>query len=142
MSAIVEGSQYTKLCTFVTITCYKCGIPFGVPDYFRAKRLQDKESFWCPNGHSQAYVESESDRLKKQIEREKANTEHHRQIAETRRQQRDHAQYQARALKGVVTKVKKRVGNGVCPCCQRTFQSLARHMQAKHPEYAQQGIGG
>ncbi len=140
MNSIAEGSQYTQLCSFVTITCYQCGIPFGVPDYFRAKRLQDKESFFCPNGHSQAYVESESDRLKKQIASEKANTEYYRQIAETRGKQRDHARLQTRALKGVVTKVKKRVGNGVCPCCQRTFQSLARHMQAKHPEYAKQEI--
>jgi hypothetical protein len=24
---------------------------------------------------------------------------------------------------------------GVCPCCNRTFQQLARHMKAKHPGY-------
>lgn len=111
MSAIAEGSQYSQLCTFTTITCYKCGIPFGVPDYFRTKRMQDKENFYCPNGHRQAYVESEADRLRRQIEREKANTEHYRQVAETRGLQRDRAKRQARALKGVVTKVKKRVGN-------------------------------
>jgi hypothetical protein len=23
-----------------------------------------------------------------------------------------------------------------CPCCNRTFQQLARHMKAKHPEHA------
>lgn len=127
--------QYVKILSFNTITCYKCGIPFGVPAYFKEKRLQDKNSFFCPNGHSQAYVESESDRLRKQLDKEKANTEYHRQVAETRRQQRDHAQHQARTLKGVVTKIKKRVGNGVCPCCKRTFQSLGRHIKMKHPEY-------
>jgi hypothetical protein len=24
----------------------------------------------------------------------------------------------------------------VCPCCNRTFQALARHMNSKHPTYA------
>jgi hypothetical protein len=23
----------------------------------------------------------------------------------------------------------------VCPCCQRSFQNLSRHMKTKHPEY-------
>jgi hypothetical protein len=27
------------------------------------------------------------------------------------------------------------VANGVCPCCNRTFQNLARHMAGKHPDY-------
>ena len=26
---------------------------------------------------------------------------------------------------------------GACPCCKRTFQQLARHMAAKHPEQGQ-----
>jgi hypothetical protein len=32
--------------------------------------------------------------------------------------------------------VQKRVGNGVCPCCNRTFEDLARHMKVKHREYS------
>ena len=29
-----------------------------------------------------------------------------------------------------------RVGHGVCPCCNRTFGDLYRHMSTKHPGYA------
>ncbi len=36
-----------------------------------------------------------------------------------------------------MTKVKKRAANGVCPCCNRTFSDLARHMKAKHPDFAE-----
>lgn len=32
-------------------------------------------------------------------------------------------------------KVKDRVKNGVCPCCNRTFVNLQRHMHTKHPSY-------
>ena len=39
------------------------------------------------------------------------------------------------ASKGQMTKLKNRVKNGVCPCCNRTFVNLLRHMKSKHPEY-------
>jgi chemotaxis response regulator CheB len=39
------------------------------------------------------------------------------------------------ATRAQLTKTKKRVANGVCPCCNRTFKQLARHMKAKHPEF-------
>jgi hypothetical protein len=35
-----------------------------------------------------------------------------------------------------VTKIKNRVGHGVCPCCTRSFQNLARHMASEHPTFA------
>ena len=34
----------------------------------------------------------------------------------------------------------KRVHNGVCPCCNRSFQNLQKHMKTKHPEIAGKGI--
>jgi DNA repair exonuclease SbcCD ATPase subunit len=40
------------------------------------------------------------------------------------------------AQKGVTTRIKNRASNGVCPCCNRTFQNLARHMHTKHPDFA------
>ena len=33
--------------------------------------------------------------------------------------------------------VKARVAHGVCPCCNRTFKQLARHMKTKHPDYVE-----
>jgi hypothetical protein len=29
----------------------------------------------------------------------------------------------------------RRVGNGVCPCCSRSFTNLKRHIRSKHPDY-------
>lgn len=40
------------------------------------------------------------------------------------------------ATKGVVTRIKNRVGKGVCPCCKRTFPNLGAHMSEKHPDWA------
>lgn len=127
----------TQLRTYVVVTCYKCGCDFGIPTHLRATLLETGQSFFCPNGHSQAYCESEVDRLKKQVDQEKRNAEWYRQQAETRGRARDRAEHQVRAYKGVITKTKRRIAHGVCPCCQRTFQDLARHMKGQHPDYAQ-----
>ncbi|WP_159103999.1 hypothetical protein [Rhodopseudomonas sp. B29] len=51
------------------------------------------------------------------------------------RDQREAAERRAAAARGQVTKIKNRVGHGVCPCCNRTFANLARHMAGEHPGY-------
>jgi len=124
-----------------TVTCYKCGISFSVPQHWKASRHEDHSSFFCPNGHEQAFCESEKDRalrekateiekLRKQLEWKESSLRSANQIAER-------AQRSAAALKGVIAKERKRVGNGVCPCCNRTFQyaRLTRHLATKHPSW-------
>ena len=32
-----------------------------------------------------------------------------------------------------LTRLQKRIHAGVCPCCNRTFTNVARHMKTKHP---------
>jgi hypothetical protein len=34
-----------------------------------------------------------------------------------------------------MTKLRKRVANGVCPCCKRKFSNVVLHMRQEHPEY-------
>lgn len=41
----------------------------------------------------------------------------------------------AAAYKGAATRLKNRAKAGVCPCCNRTFQNLARHMASQHPDH-------
>lgn len=31
--------------------------------------------------------------------------------------------------------MKNRVANGVCPCCNRHFENLERHMKGQHPDF-------
>ena len=111
------------------ITCGACGIPFGIPSYFEKARLNDGKSFYCPNGHYVGWGnKDEIDRLKEVIERERADRAYWRE--EYAKETASH-----RATKGQVTKLKKRVAAGVCPCCTRTFTNLQRHMANQHPEY-------
>jgi hypothetical protein len=92
------------------------------------------QGFHCPNGHGLAYKKTEVDKLKEQL----AAKEDELAFERMRVEQRDRANA---ALRGQITRVKNCVQHGVCPCCKRTFQQLARHMAAKHPDWKAQEIG-
>lgn len=115
-------------------TCWKCGVPVYGPEYRRTKCLEDhSENFYCINGHSAVFGgETEAQKLAKQLASQKEATEFQRRRLES--EEKLH-----RATKGQLTKLKNRVTNGVCPCCNRTFKNLQRHMQSKHPEAVEKG---
>jgi hypothetical protein len=113
---------YSELVTLVQMRCGGCGIPFAVPDYFQQERKENGGNFYCPNGHSRVYREPDVERLTRELRAAQA--------------QAVHAEDQRKAAERRAAAARKRVGNGVCPCCHRTFQQLSRHMKAKHPDYA------
>jgi len=122
--------------TLEPITCYLCGVAFGVPAHLKEKRLNDHRSFFCPNGHEQHYTgPTEADKLRKQLETANySRAFYERRLGEEVRSKR--------AVRAHLTKAKKkldRVAHGVCPCCNRSFQNLRRHMSAKHPGFSDDG---
>lgn len=115
--------------------CINCGVRFGVPYGYTERRRQDKKSFYCPNGHSMAYTESEADRLRRERDRLKQDTA---RLEDERRaaQQREVAALErAQAAEKREARLKKRAAAGACPCCSRNFTNLARHIASKHPEF-------
>lgn len=114
--------------TLALFTCSQCGIGFGVPEYWSKARHRDHKTWYCPNGHGQ-YFPGKSD---VEIAREKA-ARLERQLAnrdeDLRVERASHA-----ATKGQLTKVRRRVTNGACPCCNRTFANVGRHMKTQHPD--------
>lgn len=122
---------------FVHVECYRCGCPIMLPEEFNKHRLNDHKSFWCPNGHEQAYHgESEAERLRKSLHAETLK----RERAERERREAQEAEQRAvaarEALERKAKREKKRAAAGVCPCCPRTFVNLQRHLVTKHPDYA------
>ena len=123
---------------WITETCCKCHIQFQVSrEHSRQLRISG-EDFWCPNGHMQHYKtgETEADKLRRELARAKQREAQLDDAVRLARAQKEAAQRAAAAHKGHVTRIKRRVSAGVCPCCNRTFENLARHMKAKHPDYA------
>lgn len=113
----------------VSEQCCECGITFAVPKQWLRTKKENHKSIYCPNGHGFHYPsESDTEKLERRLRFEK----NRRQAAE--RESRHNANV-ARAQKAAKTRLKNRIKNGVCPCCNRTFANLASHIDNKHPEY-------
>lgn len=117
--------------TLETEQCPTCGIWFAMPADFQRQRRLDGQGFYCPVGHGQHYnntLEKQLLDLKNQLSSERARGDQYREANQG-------LQRQLSATQGVITRIKNRVKNGVCPCCNRSFENLARHMHNQHPEW-------
>lgn len=112
-----------------TETCPQCYMVFGMPKDFQANKRQTGTDFYCPAGHVMSYRDNENARLKRQVEAANRNAEWQRTRAAS-------IEKSLIAQKGVATKLRKRIANGVCPCCKRSFNNLHQHMTKQHPDYA------
>ncbi len=124
-----------KRTMFEEQACPNCGVRFGVPDGYTERRQADKKSFYCPNGHSMSYTESEEDRLRRERDKLKQNEAWYEERLRSERASREMAERKLTAAKGQITKIKKRASEGICPCCNRQFANLQAHMHTKHPGY-------
>ena len=115
---------------FTVVACYSCGARFGIGSGLYRRAVTDAQgTIHCPAcGKESCWNESESSRLRKQLEAR--DRELREQKCEVLRQKQmveiEHKNFE-RAAKRL-----RRVQNGVCPCCNRTFSNLARHMATKH----------
>lgn len=120
---------FSELMGYVIEHCYKCGVPFAMTHDFQKRRLQDRQTFYCPSGHGQVYTgKSPEQKLREELERKQNALDAERGRAIALEQQRDQI---AKAHR----KMRDRVRNGVCPCCSRTFQNLMAHMRTEHPDF-------
>jgi hypothetical protein len=131
------------------LTCSECGIRWGMPQHFVNTRRENRDergrskNFYCPNGHSQIFKETEADKLRRErdlLKQQIARVEDERTAAWRAEEVATLARRKAEAQ---LKRTMSRAGAGVCPCCNRTFQQLTRHMQSKHPEIVPlDGISG
>lgn len=121
----------------LTVVACWCGMRHAIPaelDDFQDRQHDNGErqtSIYCPLGHTHIRAgKGEAERLRERLARtEQANRASRDLLAA---EERSHA-----ATRGHLTRVKKRAAHGVCPCCNRTFQNVARHMESRHPDYIQ-----
>lgn len=130
----VECVTYAEWENFETIACCNCGIPFGVPSMWKESRLEDKVSFFCPNGHRQSYTKSTAQKLRERLEAKESELAKQKHRAEVEKVRTYEARRQRDRTRKSHRKMRDRVNNGVCPCCNRTFQNLLKHMRTQHPE--------
>lgn len=123
---------------FVIEECCTCGVSFAMTTTFynNAKKHSqasgyDTKCFYCPNGHSQSYIgENEAQKLRHRLRGAQD------ELAFARKQ-RDKEQRRTAAVKGHLTRAKKRAAAGTCPCCKRTFAKMSEHLLKQHPDYVE-----
>jgi hypothetical protein len=115
----------------VVTSCW-CGIHMAIPDDLHSFAVRRGKTLWCPVGHTFVFndtVVKELAEAKKRLAREQERTQATRELL-------THEEHSHRATRGHLTRQKKRIAGGVCPCCTRTFKDLARHMAGQHPDYS------
>jgi hypothetical protein len=122
------------------LECQVCGVPFAIPQAFYDSCEQNGGFYHCPSGHGWGWKEGKRAREQNDLKQQLAQAALKLERAETRsREMREWAEGVERRLsaaKGQMTKLKKRVHNGVCPVCNRHFANLERHMHGQHPAFA------
>lgn len=108
--------------------CGECDMDFAVPDEFYKKRKEDGERWYCPRGHCRVFRDSDLERTKKALN--EAQLRNNKLATELM-----NARNEADKVKKAKRKLEVRIEKGVCPCCNRTFANIQRHMATKHPEF-------
>lgn len=116
--------------TLVTEECCTCGIVFGMPKDFEQQcrthpGVGTGKAFHCPNGHKQWYTGKNLEQKLKDAEvRQQALTD-----------QLHAAESDAEATRRRLLRERHRFASGVCPCCNRSFENVRRHVASQHPDY-------
>lgn len=129
LQRVQRGETYSGYTDLRVMACPVCGVTYAAPERLVDSGERDPDLYWyCPNGHHLHFPgKSEAQKLREarnELARERAR--HDQTVASLR------------ATKGVVTRQRaklERVSKGVCPCCNRSFTDLRKHMANKHPEY-------
>ena len=138
-TARVTGSALISVALYVT-SCPtpSCGVVYAITEDYKARRYADGESFYCPNGHTSSWSDTEEKRLLRRAERAEQDLKWTEAARIAASDQAQAAHHSARAYKGHLTRIRNRIANGVCPVqgCRRNFANVKAHVASKHPTWA------
>jgi Zn ribbon nucleic-acid-binding protein len=125
MSATLQYQEVLQ-----AVECVSCGVSFAMPMSLYNKRLEDHKAFWCPNGHGGYFPrETEAEKLAKQLVATRAQLDQKEMAIRDSRREAERAHKET-------AKIKRWATAALCPCCNRSFVQLRRHIAAKHPDIA------
>lgn len=144
ITAATSGYVYEGSIDLVVKECPTCHITYAIPEqldeaaqkYNRAEWPNNTLSFYCPNGHSLSYPgRNEEQLLRRRLD---AAKDHNATLTA----RLDQTEASRRANKAAATRARnerdrilQRIKGGVCPCCNRSFKNVRRHMASQHPDY-------
>lgn len=119
--------------TYTILACAECSLGFAITSSFKASRERDRKTFYCPAGHTQWFPGKTDAKVVEELRARVATKD---DLLQSTRRELDKRYRLQRAAEGKTRAIKRRIANGVCPCCTRRFQNLAAHMKNQHPGFA------
>ena len=121
---MIQGERH------VVTQCGTCAVWHTIPEVIHSCYKREGGFWHCPNCHQRGW-----DKGTDAIERENTRRERDRLKQEAARLAEEIAAEKARAdvAEKKYLQARRRSAAGVCPCCNRTFANMQRHMKAKHP---------
>lgn len=134
-------TEQTFTQTLVIVSCghKECeGSNFGMERGFYDARRTNHDAWWCPRGHRRYYT-GESNLETAERLRKEAQVRASRALARAlaAEDQAAAAERSARAVRGHLTRQRRRAAHGVCPVCPRTFANVEQHVARQHPDYVE-----
>lgn len=121
----------------VEVSCSSCRERFGLTGETYSVLCRSGAAFYCPHGHSLHFPrgESELEAANRATAAQRQRADRAEQELEATRLEVTAERHRANGYKGQATRLARRARAGVCPCCNRVFAELARHMTTEHPEF-------
>jgi hypothetical protein len=125
----------------VSVTCPSCKvghtIPLSLYETMQARKGNNGVHAYCPNGHQWhlAIGATEEEKLRRERDRLKQAVAERDDEINRQLNLRETAERSASAYKGQATRLRNRAKAGICPCCNRHFTNLERHMTTQHKDW-------
>lgn len=135
---MANGQTITYTGRLITTTCW-CGIYLAVPSaLYEAAQSDSSKSIHCPVGHRFVYSTNKATRLQAELDQMKASRDQQIRWRFEAEEEAARERRRAAAARGQITKLRKRMNNGVCPVpgCKRSFAQVIKHVKTAHPEWA------
>jgi hypothetical protein len=129
-------ATFTETIVFDVHDCPTCGVQYAAPQEFFARKNREDGGWYCVNGHAVVFKKSALQKAKEDLARVEQDRAWYERRAKAARDEAEHQKRRAAAARGQVTKIKNRIANGVCPCCNRHFVNVERHIKSQHPDFA------
>lgn len=112
---------------YVVCTCGAdgCDQEFAMSRRFYDKTRRTGQTWYCPSGHPRAWT---GETTEQKLVAAQARSQH-------LQDQLIAAEAEAEQTRARLIRDRHRFANGVCPCCNRSFTNVARHMTTQHPNY-------
>lgn len=140
MSVITVNRQNTYGITvrLAVWECPACGVVYGIPEALADACRADGSKYYCPNGHSLGWQESDAERERKRADVLQRRLDSSQDTANRYREKAEQERRTAIALRGHLTRIRRRIANGVCPVpgCKRSgFKQVMAHIASQHADW-------